>query len=65
MKFLTVLVIFTFCVIFIENTSGQGSPAANAGAYLTLYKERKKKKEEADRRKPPQGGYYRPFFYFK
>lgn len=37
--------------MLIENSEEQGSPAANAGAYLTLYKERKKKREEEEKRR--------------
>jgi hypothetical protein len=71
MKFLVTLIIFTLCVMLIEDASGQGSPAANAGAFLTLYKERKKMREQqalqqANRGKPQQRlSYYNPGFYFK
>ncbi|KAG5682998.1 hypothetical protein PVAND_012310 [Polypedilum vanderplanki] len=56
MKILIVLALAVFFIIItLDFIKGQGSPAANFGAYITLYKERKRQREEAQRRRD-QGG---------
>jgi hypothetical protein len=66
--FVIVLAIF-FVIVALDFSDGQGSPAANSAAFLTLFKHKKKLREEAEKkrietgtREPPKRRCFDGFF---
>lgn len=55
MKSFLLFVTILFVLVLINNTDGQGSPAASIGAYITRYREKQKHKALREKRRGNKG----------